>query len=173
MQTHINKTVILAIIFLTGCIGIPEGIKPVHDFDVNRYVGRWYEIARLDNRFERGLEQITAEYSLLGDGGIKVLNSGTNIDSGKREYAEGKGYFLDKPSIGSLKVSFFGPFYGGYHIIDLDKENYSYVMISGSDKDYLWILARTPRLDETILSVLKTKAKDLGYQTESLIFPKQ
>ena len=173
MQTHMNKNLILAILLLTGCVGIPEGIKPIYDFDVNRYVGRWYEIARLDNRFERGLEQITAEYSLLGDGGIKVLNSGINIDSGKREYAEGKGYFIDKPSIGSLKVSFFGPFYGGYHIIDLDKENYSYVMVSGSGKDYLWILARTPKLDETILSALKTKAKDLGYQTERLIFPKQ
>jgi apolipoprotein D and lipocalin family protein len=96
------------------------------------------------------LEEIAAEYSLRGDGGVKVVNSGVNIESGKREFAEGKAYFIDKPDVGSLKVSFFGPFYGGYHIIDLDRENYGYAMIAGSDRDYLWILARTPKLDELV-----------------------
>ena len=168
------KYIILSLFsVLMACAGIPENIKPITDFNVNRYVGKWYEIARLDNRFERGLREITAEYSLRDDGGINVINSGVNVESGKRESAEGKAYFIDKPNVGSLEVSFFGPFYGGYHIIDLDKENYRYAMIAGSDSDYLWILSRTPNLDEAVLISLTAKAKALGYATEKLIFPKQ
>lgn len=168
-----KKIILLLYFILTACAGIPEGIKPIDHFDVNRYIGKWYEIARLDNRFERGLNQITAEYSLRDDGGINVVNSGVNIESGKREYAEGKAYFIDKPDVGSLKVSFFGPFYGGYHIIELDRQNYGYVLIAGSDRDYLWILSRTPQLDETILKSLTAKAKSLGYITDKLIFTEQ
>jgi apolipoprotein D and lipocalin family protein len=169
------KALIITILltFLSACTAIPEGIKPIADFEVNRYVGKWHEIARLDNRYERGLDQITAEYSLRDDGGINVTNSGVNVESGKRESAEGKAYFIGKPTVGSLKVSFFGPFYGGYHIIDLDRENYGYAMIAGSDRDYLWILSRTPKLDEAVLNSLTAKAKTLGYATEKLIFPKQ
>jgi apolipoprotein D and lipocalin family protein len=158
---------------LIACAGIPDGIKPVEQFEVNRYTGLWYEIARLDNWFERDLEKITAEYNLSQDGGVHVTNSGFNAKEGKREYAYGKAYFIDKADVGSLKVSFFGPFYGGYHIIDLDKENYSYVMITGNDKDYFWILAREPKLDNTILNTLVNKAKNLGFATEKLIYPKQ
>lgn len=168
-----KKIILLTFILLTSCAGIPEGIKPINDFDVNRYVGKWYEIARLDNRFERGLNQIIAEYSFRGDGGIKVINSGVNIESGKREFAEGKAYFIDKPDVGSLKVSFFGPFYAGYHIIELDKQNYSYAMIAGSDRDYLWILARKPKLDGIDLQNLIDKAKQLGFATQHLIYPEQ
>jgi len=168
-----KKIILLTFLFLTACTGIPDGIKPIDHFDVNRYVGKWYEIARLDNRFERGLEEITAKYSLRGDGGVNVVNSGVNIESGKREFAEGKAYFIDKPDVGSLKVSFFGPFYGGYHIIDLDQANYGYALIAGSDRDYLWILARTPKLDELVLKNLTAKANALGFKTDRLIFPKQ
>lgn len=165
--------ILLIFTFITACAGIPEGIKPVSNFDVNRYIGVWYEIARLDNRFERGLNQISAEYRLRDDGGLTVINSGYNIESGKREYAEGKAYFTGNPDVGSLKVSFFGPFYGGYHIIELDRENYSYVMIAGSDRDYLWILSRTPKLDEIALNSLIAKAKTLGFKTDQLIFSEQ
>jgi apolipoprotein D and lipocalin family protein len=165
--------ILLIFSLLTACAGIPYGIKPITNFDVTRYVGKWYETARLDNRFERGLKQITAEYSLRDDGGLRVINSGVNIESDKREYAEGKAYFIDNPNVGSLKVSFFGPFYGGYHIIELDRENYGYVMIAGSDRDYLWILSRKPKLDETVLKSLTAKAKSLGFQTDQLIFPEQ
>ncbi|MEQ1740175.1 MAG: lipocalin family protein [Methyloglobulus sp.] len=165
--------ILLIFTFLTACAGIPEGIHPVSNFDVNQYIGVWYEIARLDNRFERGLNQISAEYRLRDDGGLTVINSGYNIESGKREYAEGKAYFTGNPDVGSLKVSFFGPFYGGYHIIELDRENYSYVMIAGSDRDYLWILSRTPKLDEIVLNSLIAKAKTLGFKTDQLIFSEQ
>ncbi len=168
------KYLILALFFvLSACAGIPESIQPIDNFDVNRYLGKWYEIARLDNRFERGLKQITAEYSLRDDGGVNVLNSGVNIESGQREYARGKAYYTDKPDVGSLKVSFFGPFYGGYHIVELDKDNYQYSLIAGSDRDYLWILARQPTLDESILQKLKARAQSLGFDTDKLIYPKQ
>lgn len=163
----------LIFVLLASCAGLPEGIEPINGFDVNRYVGKWYEIARLDNRFERDLSQITAEYSLRDDGGINVINSGISLEYGKREFAEGKAYFIGTPDIGSLKVSFFGPFYGGYHLIDIDRDNYAYVMISGSDRDYLWILSRTPKLNETVLKRLIAKAKTLGYETDKLIFPEQ
>ena len=165
--------ILMAISLLTGCTTIPEGIKPISAFNVNRYVGKWYEIARLDNRFERGLNQITAEYSLRGDGGLNVINSGVDIETGEHKSAKGKAYFIDNPSVGSLKVSFFGPFYAGYHIIELDKQNYSYAMIAGSDRDYLWILARKPKLDGIDLHNLIDKAKQLGFATQHLMYPEQ
>jgi len=161
------------LVTLTACTGIPEGIKPVEQFEVSRYLGKWYEIARLDHRFERGLTAINAEYSLRTDGGLKVLNSGYNIETGNRDQAEGKAYFLGSPDVGSLKVSFFGPFYGGYHIIELDKQAYQYAMITGPDLDYLWILARTPTLDQAILQRLIASAKSLGFAVDKLIFTEQ
>lgn len=167
-----SNSVILCL-FLTACAGIPEGVQPISDFDVKRYTGKWYEIARLDNWFEQGLDKITAEYNLRNDDGISVTNSGFNYKEGKREFAYGKAYFIGKPDTGSLKVSFFGPFYGGYHIIELDKENYNYVLIAGSNRDYLWILARQPELEETILHRLRAKARSLGFDTSKLVYPKQ
>lgn len=168
-----KKVIPILFLWLSACATIPNGIEPVHDFNVNRYVGKWFEIARLDNPFERGLNHISAEYSLEDDGGLVVINSGINSKSNRREYAEGKAYFTDKPDVGSLKVSFFGPFYSAYHIIELDKLNYDYVMITGSGFEYLWILARTPKIDEAVLRRLIKKARLLGYKTERLIFPVQ
>lgn len=162
----------LLISLLTGCTGIPEGIKVIENFDVTRYLGKWYEIARLDHRFERGLNNISAEYSLKKDGGLKVVNSGVDIDTGKLEQAEGQAYFIGKKDVGSLKVSFFGPFYGGYHIIELDKQAYQYAMVTGPDRDYLWILARNPTLEPAILQQLIKRAKTLGFAVDKLIFPK-
>jgi apolipoprotein D and lipocalin family protein len=168
-----KKFLLMLFLLLSACTTIPEGLQPISGFEVNRYMGKWYEIARLDNRFERGLKQITAEYSLRDDGGVNVINSGVNIESGKRESAEGKAYFIDKPDIGSFKVSFFGPFYGGYHIIDLDKKDYRYALIAGSDRSYLWILAREPKLDDAILQSLISKAKLSGFNTGQLLYPEQ
>lgn len=162
---------LLPILLLTSCTGIPEGIKIVDNFEVSRYLGKWYEIARLDHSFERGLSNISAEYSLKEDGGIKVLNSGVDIASGKLEQAEGTAYFIGKKDVASLKVSFFGPFYGGYHIIELDKQDYQYAMVAGPDRDYLWILARTPKLEPAVLKRLINRAKVLGFAVEKLIFP--
>ncbi|MBK8816997.1 MAG: lipocalin family protein [Methylococcaceae bacterium] len=168
------KTIILIIpILLMACAGTPKGLEPVTGFDATRYTGKWYEIARLKNIFEDGLDHITAEYNLNNDGGLNVTNSGRNIETGVREYAYGKAFFKESPDIGSLKVSFFGPFYGGYHIIELDKDKYRYVMIAGSDRSYLWILAREPTLDEAVLKRLIARADQLGFKTEELIYPAQ
>jgi len=158
------------LVLLTACTGIPEGVTPVTGFSVDRYLGTWYEIARLDHSFERGLEQVTAVYSLRDDGGIRVINQG--YDSAKQRWrkAEGKAYFTGSSDVGSLKVSFFGPFYGGYNIIDLDHESYRYALVSGPNTSYLWILARRPELDSSIVKRLLKKASAYGFDTSQMIF---
>ena len=157
---------------LAGCVGVPEGITPVAGFQVDRYLGKWYEVARLDHSFERGLEQVTAEYSLREDGSIRVINRGYNTSKQQWEEAEGRAKFVGSKDVGHLKVSFFGPFYGGYNIVELDP-NYQYVMIVGNDRDYLWILSRTPQLDAAVQQRLVEKAKSLGFATDKLIDVKQ
>jgi len=165
-----QKFYYLLVLFLAGCVGAPEHVQPVNNFELPRYLGTWYEIARLDHSFERNLEQVTATYSLRDDGGVRVVNKGFNPAKNKWKEAEGKAYFVGKPDIGQLKVSFFGPFYGGYNIIELDKENYQYSLVCGPDLSYLWILARTPQLDKRIVDRLLARAKELGFATEQLIF---
>lgn len=159
-----------AVFMLSGCMGVPEGVEPIRGFELERYLGTWHEIARLDHSFERGLTEVSAEYSLRDDGGVKVVNSGFNAASGQRESAEGKAYFVDSPDVGRLKVSFFGPFYGAYNIIALDKARYSYVMIAGNSTDYLWILARSPMLEPAVLQDLVRQAQALGFPTQDLIY---
>jgi apolipoprotein D and lipocalin family protein len=149
---------------------VPEGVKPVEGFEADRYLGTWYEIARFDHSFERGLSQITANYSMRDDGGIRVLNRGYNAEEGKWNEAEGKAYFVEDEQTGHLKVSFFGPFYASYVVAELDKENYSYSLVTGPDKTYLWILARTPKLPQEVLDSLLNKAKALGFDTSKLIW---
>jgi apolipoprotein D and lipocalin family protein len=161
---------ILIITLLTACTGIPEGITAVDGFDVNRYLGTWYEIARLDHRFERGLENISATYTLREDGGIDVLNKGWDVKTGEWHEAHGKAYVVEQPDKGRLKVSFFGPFYGGYNIIELDKKDYAYSMVAGPDRSYFWILSRTKQLPEATLRTLIDHAKALGFATDQLIF---
>ena len=117
-------TVLCLALFLAACTGMPEGVQPVSDFELDRYLGKWYEIARLDHSFERGLTQVTAEYSLRDDGGVRVVNRGFSADKGEWNEAEGKAYFVESPDLGYLKVSFFGPFYGSYVVFELDKEAY-------------------------------------------------
>ena len=159
-------------IFFMGCVGIPENTTPVKGFDVERYKGTWYEIARLDHSFETGLERVTADYSSRSDGGITVVNKGFDPKTDTWKKAVGKAYFVGDPHEGRLKVSFFGPFYGGYNIIALDESGYSYALVCGPDKSYLWILAREPHMDESIKSELVQKAKALGFETEKMIYVK-
>lgn len=155
---------------LSGCTSLPEGVKPVKNFELPRYLGTWYEIARLDHPFERGLEQISAQYSMQDDGGVKVLNRGFNIGQQEWEEAEGLAYFVGDSDVAHLKVSFFGPFYASYVIFLLDMQGYEYAMITGPNRDYLWILARQARLQEDILDELIQHAKDKGYATDKLIY---
>lgn len=161
----------IILLLLQGCTGAPSGIKPVEGFDVKRYLGTWYEIARLDHRFEKNLIKVTATYSQREDGGIKVVNRGYDIKKKKWRSAVGRAYFVGKKTTGQLKVSFFGPFYGGYTIIVLDKKAYRYALVSGPNRKYLWILARDKVLAPEIKTRLLTKAKSLGFDTDKLIYP--
>jgi apolipoprotein D and lipocalin family protein len=174
IQTSLLRAAVIAwVLLLTGCTGLPEGVTPVADFDVNRYLGKWYEIARLDHGFERGLEKVTAEYSLRQDGGLRVVNRGYDAASGQWREAEGKAYFIDDPQTGRLKVSFFGPFYGSYNIMELDHSGYRYALVCGPDTSYLWILARSHDLEKTIVAELVDHAADLGFDTRQLIYVRQ
>jgi len=155
---------------LAGCTGLPDGVTPVDHFQLERYPGTWYEIARLDHSFERGLSQVSAEYSLNADGSVKVINCGYSAGDNKWQQAEGKAYFVKRPDQGFLKVSFFGPFYGSYVILELDKKEYSYALVCGPDRSYLWLLARTPVISDGLKKSLVSKASHLGFKTENLIW---
>ena len=163
----------LLILLLSGCTGVPEGLEPVTGFEPDRYLGKWYEIARLDHSFERDLSNVTAHYSRKEGGEIVVINRGFNRKNGEWKEIEGRARFIKSESVGSLKVSFFGPFYGGYHIIALDKENYGYALVAGPTRSYLWILARDKTLNPKTLSALVSKAKQWGFETEKLIYVEQ
>jgi apolipoprotein D and lipocalin family protein len=161
--------IMLLSIILTGCSSIPSGVQAVGNFDINRYQGTWYEIARLDHSFERGLSNVSATYTLREDGGIDVLNKGFDKNSGQWKQIKGRAYFVKEKTVGRLKVTFFWPFYGGYNIISLDHENYSYAMVCGPNRSYLWILARQKTLNRSVMGELITTAKNLGFKTDNLI----
>jgi apolipoprotein D and lipocalin family protein len=165
---------VLLLVLLTGCTGKADSrFIPVTGFDLSRYLGTWYEIARLDHSFERGLEKVTAEYSIREDGKVRVVNRGYNPEKDKWKRAEGRAELKHDPGTGWLKVSFFRPFYADYMILDLDMENYNYALVSGPNTSYLWILSRTPVLDRQIVNELMAKAETFGFNPEDLIFINQ
>jgi len=170
MKTHrVARLLLPAIVVLLCCAASPpDGIEPVKNFDINRYLGTWYEIGRLDHRFERGLQHVTAEYSLRSDGKINVVNKGYDTKKRRWSDATGTAKFNGASDVGSLAVTFFWPFYGGYFIVELDPD-YQYALVVGPSTKYLWILARQPKLDEAIYTKLVDKAKALGYPVEKLI----
>jgi len=161
---------ILASVILSACTGVPKGTSAVSGFELERYLGTWHEIARLDHRFERGLTNVTADYSLRNDGGVRVVNRGFDTKTADWDEAIGKAYLVDSPDVGQLKVSFFGPFYGGYNILELDMENYQYALVAGPNRSYLWILARSPDLSETIVQSLVEKARRFKFPVDELIY---
>jgi apolipoprotein D and lipocalin family protein len=167
-----KKLSVLLVVIMMSCAGIPEKVKPVDNFKLERYLGKWYEIARLDHSFERGLTKVTAEYSMRDDGGVRVLNRGYSVADSSWQEAEGKAYFVKEPDQGYLQVSFFGPFYGSYIVFELDHENYQYALVCGPKKSYLWILARTPQIKDDIKNMLMAKAAAAGFDTAKLIFVK-
>lgn len=158
---------------IAGCLGMPDQVRPVENFEVNKYLGKWYEIARLDHSFERGLVQVSAEYSMREDGGIQVKNRGFSVADNEWSEADGKAYFVNDPDTGYLKVSFFGPFYGSYVVFGLDTEDYQYAFVSGPDLSYLWLLARTPEVTENVMTRFVETSKSLGFETDELIRVKQ
>jgi len=172
---HVVKNWFLLVILavLGGCTGVPEGINPVTGFNAERYLGTWYEIARLDHSFERGLSNVRAEYSRNDDGSIKVINRGYNAEEGQWDVADGRAVFVGDENTGHLKVSFFGPFYASYVVFQLDKEAYSYAYVTGYNRDYLWFLSRTPEVSEEAIEAFKARARAEGFDLGELILVEQ
>jgi len=159
---------------LAGCMSTspPPGVTAVQPFDLERYQGRWFEVARLDHRFERGMTDVSATYSVQTDGSVRVLNRGFDVATGQWREAVGRALFIDEPTTGSLKVSFFGPFYGGYHVAALDPD-YRWALVLGPDFSYCWILSRDKVLDPAQREAITARAKALGVETSDLIWVSQ
>lgn len=161
-----------AITVLGSCRSIPKNAQAVSAFDMEKYLGKWYEIARMDFRFERNLEKTTAEYSMNKDGSIRVVNRGYNTKTKKWEVATGKAKFRAGTHVAALKVSFFGPFYSGYNVVALEGD-YQYALVAGKNLNYLWILSRKQTIPDDVKKEFLRKAKIIGYDIEELIWPEQ
>ena len=169
MKPIARMILVTSLALAAGCVSGPKvDNTPVAALDLSRYLGEWYEIARFDHSFERGVEQAKANYTQNADGTIKVVNSG--IKDGKPKTAVGKGKKTDTP--GLLRVSFFGPFYADYRVMMIDKE-YTYALVGSGSADYLWILSRTRVLPDATKSELLSEAKRRGYDTDKLIWVEQ
>ncbi|MEZ4279449.1 MAG: lipocalin family protein [Myxococcota bacterium] len=160
---------IVPLLALVACTGTPRGVEAVPDFDLDRYLGRWYEIARLDHSFERGLVDVTADYSVREEGGLRVVNRGFDAQAGEWRAIEGRARSLGDPSVGELAVTFFGPFYGGYNVIDLDHERYAWALVAGPTRSFLWILARVPDPAPEVVQALIDRAALLDFPVDELI----
>ena len=158
----------LSAMLFTGCESAKLDNSTVKSVDLSRYLGSWYEIARFDHSFERGMEYAMAHYTMRDDGKIDVLNTG--IKDGRAKDAKGIAKTTNQQ--GLLRVSFFGPFFSDYRIMLLD-ENYQYVLVGGSTNRFLWILSRTPQLDEATLSLILAEADRRGYDNTRLLWVKQ
>lgn len=156
---------------LHSCSTIPEGVSAVQPFNKTKYLGKWYEIARLDFMFERHLNNTTAEYSLNNNGSIKVVNKGFDTTKNKWKTATGKAKFIKDDNVAMLKVSFFGPFYSGYNVIAIDNE-YKYALVSGKNLKYLWILSRYTTITEDVKKNYLEIAQKKGYKINDLVWVK-
>lgn len=154
---------------MNGCVEVPEGITPVKNFKVKKFMGTWYEIARLDHRFERGMHSVTANYSIDYDGVITVQNSGYMVKRSEWRYSEAKASIVDKKNIGFLKVSYVWPFYDPYVIFKLEPD-YDYAFVCGRDRSFLWLLSRTEYVDRDVIDEFEDEAKKLGFDTSELIY---
>jgi len=168
MQTNLLLLVAGCILF-GACSTIPKGVKAVQPFYKEKYLGKWYEIARLDFKYEKDLSNVTATYSLNKDGSIRVENEGFNYKKNKWQKVVGKAKFVGDENIGMLKVSFFGPFYSGYNVIAIDDE-YKYALVCGKDFGYLWLLSREPFMPEEVKEKYLKIAEDYGFKTSSLVW---
>lgn len=176
-DTHLPQNIaraalLLLVTLLSACTGLPRDIEPVKDFQVERYLGTWYEIARLDHRFERGLEQVSATYTLRDDGTVKVVNRGWDVEEKEWSEVEGRAKFVEDPETGYLKVSFFGPFYATYAVFDLDAA-YEQSFVTGNSRSYLWFLSRTRTVDDASMQRFRRVANAQGFDLEGLIIVNQ
>jgi apolipoprotein D and lipocalin family protein len=172
------KNKILTVVFsiglialLNSCASIPKNAKAVENFNINKYLGTWYEIARLDFRFEKDLDNVSAQYSLNKKGNVVVLNSGYNYKKEEWKKADGLAKFKADKDVATLKVSFFGPFYSGYNVVALDK-NHQYALVAGKNLDYLWVLSRTKNIPQEVKTNYLKIAEQIGYDTSKLIWVK-
>ncbi len=166
-------TILLIITGMNACGKSPDGrFQVVESFDVNRYTGKWYEIARFDFRFERNLDHTTATYSLNENGTIRVLNEGYNYKTGKHKQAVGKAKFAGDKTKAALKVSFFGPFYAAYNVIALDSD-YKYALVVGENLNYMWILSREKTIPVEIKQNYLQIAREAGFRVDQLIWVNQ
>ena len=177
-SSNLQISILRATLALAVLLGIaacsttpPAGMTPVAPFEIARYAGKWYEIARLDHSFERGLSDVSATYRQQPDGSVEVINRGH--DGAKWRQATGRALFTGETDRASLKVSFFGPFYGGYHVVALDQADYRWAMVVGPDRDYLWILARDKALPAGVREQLLSQAKAQGIDTDRLLWVSQ
>ena len=163
---------IIGLVLLSSCsVGIPKGATAVKNFDADRYLGKWYEIARFDYRFEKDMDNVTAEYSKNPDGSIRVQNRGYNYVKKEWKHSVGEARFVDDKTEARLKVSFFKPIWAGYNVIELD-DNYQYALVVGNNLKYIWILSRTTTIPENVRQKFLEKAKSIGYNTDELIWVK-
>ena len=162
---------IIAISYVGCSVSIPKGAVAIKPFKKDKYLGKWYEIARMDFKFEKDLNNVTATYSLNEDGSINVDNKGYNYVKKEWKNSIGKAKFVNDTTEARLKVSFFGPFYAGYNVIEID-ENYQYALVVGNNLNYLWILSRSKTIPDAIKEAYLKKAKDLGYNTSALVWTK-
>jgi len=172
MKFAIVLALLISLAALSCGSSIPKGATAVSPFEKEKYLGKWYEIARLDFKYERNLSHTTAEYSLNKNGTIRVDNRGVDITSGKKKQAIGKAKFVGAEDVAMLKVSFFGPFYGGYNVIALDPE-YRYSLVAGSSLKYLWILSRETTIPDDIKNKYLDIANRIGFKTAELIWVEQ
>ncbi|MGS0747567.1 lipocalin family protein [Halpernia sp. GG3] len=161
-----------AVFLLNSCaIGLPKGAAAVQNFKADKYLGKWYEIARFDYVFEKNMNQVTATYFKKENGNLKVENRGYDYIKNKWKESVGEAKFVKNPTIGELKVSFFKPIWESYNVIDID-EDYKYALVVGNNLDYLWILSREKTLPESYKQRFLAKAKSLGFKTDDLIWVK-
>jgi len=150
---------------------IPKNAVAVSNFDKAKYLGKWYEIARLDFKYEKGLNNVTAEYTANNDGSIKVDNKGYDAKKDKWKESIGKAKFVKTNNVGMLKVSFFGPFYAGYNVIAVE-DNYKYALVAGESLKYMWILSREKTIPESVKANFLIKAREIGYEISDLVWVK-
>ncbi len=172
MKTHILLTTLALALLLVSCQTIPKGATAVKPFSQEKYLGTWYEIARLDYKYERHLDHVTAEYGLKPNGLISVTNKGYNVKKQTWEESRGKAKPVSDPREAKLKVSFFGPFYAGYNVMAID-DAYRYALVAGKNTRYLWLLSRDKTMPEEVKAAFLKKAKAIGYDTDRLVWVKQ
>ncbi len=165
-------TAVVVACSFSSCVAIPKGVKAVRPFVKEKFLGTWYEIARFDFKFERGLSRVSATYTEKNTNTIRVDNKGYDYKNNKWKESIGKAKFVEDTNLGRLKVSFFGPFYAGYNVIAID-ENYQYALIAGNNLNYLWILSRKKNIPEKVKNDYLAQAKAIGYDVNKLIWTKQ